>query len=262
MKNFIFFLNFIFFAFLAGLSHAEAKVFNFQEQTLSTYLRGTYGYTNLQGYGYQPSFPPSVAFPGGAGATNASQSYSGEIGIAYTTPKACTLRFGVELLYPAQLTGVVGTNAAGAALFSLTSQVYSVIPQVNLEYFVKKGANARVYVGGGTGYAVTTLKNTVSMTPQGNTTLGITDYIEEATGWGIMGQGFTGVEFAFFDNVATSFDVGYRYLVVNNYTTNRGFQSPAGNFASGNPLKNFDGSGRYTDLGGLFATINFRIYIY
>jgi hypothetical protein len=251
---------FCFFAFvlLLSASAAEARVFNFDQQTFSTYLRGTYGFTKLQEMAYQSGFPTTVVFDSSG---SASTAYSGEFGLAFTSPHAMTFRLGVELLSPAQQTGVQGKDSTGTTLLSLDSQVYSIIPQANFEFFVKKGATWRWYFGGGAGYAVTTFKNTVTMTSAGQTALGVGNYIEEGTGWGIMGQAITGYEFSIFDTVSLSFDLGYRYLVVNNYTANRDYVAPAGTFTTGNPVKNVDGSARSTDLSGFFAGATFRFYI-
>lgn len=252
-------IHFLFFQIIVLVaSLAEARVFDYKRESFSTYLRASYGMNNLQKYAYQPGFPPSVSFPGSDGV---NQAYSGEFGFGLGSDNLAVL-LGLELLYPQMTTGLSGVNAGGTSLLSIDSQVYSVIPKVDLEFYFKKSPTYRFYGGFGVGYAITTLKNTVTMTSPGTTALGVSDYIEEGTGWGIMGQAFTGFEFAFFDNVGFSLDVGYRYLRVDNFTSNRNSNTAHGQVYTGNQLKNYDGTNRATDLSGPWASAAFRIYIH
>jgi hypothetical protein len=236
----------------------HARVFNFQKQTFSTYLRGTYGLSMLQKDAYQPGFPATVSFPGHSGV---AQAYSGEIGFGLSS-KFVTWRLGVEMLNPAQAKDVAGMNASGTQWLTVNSEVYSIIPQVNVEFMIRQGPSWRWYFGGGVGYAITTFKNTVTMTAAGTTALGgVTDYIEEASNYGLMGQGMTGFEFAFFDNVSLSFDVGYRYLNANGFKANRDARTACRQFYTGNTITNCAGGDRSFNLSGLFTAGNFRIYI-
>ncbi|MDZ4678003.1 MAG: hypothetical protein SGI74_10920 [Oligoflexia bacterium] len=239
------------------LSHAsisDARVFNFKSQTAAAYLRGAVGLNKLQKYAYAPGFPTIVDFPDNDGV---NQNYSGEFGFSFT--KGITTRLGVELLYP-QLTKELEGRVNTLKALSVTSQVYAVIPQINFEIPMKSSTNYKLFIGGGAGYALATLKNTVTMTPTGTTLYGVTDYIEEGSGFGIMGQAFAGIEFSFFDNVSMSLDSGYRYLVVNNYTANRSASTVRGRIESGNQIKNIDGTNRFTDLSGPWAAMTFRFY--
>ncbi|CAM6001616.1 unnamed protein product [Sphagnum balticum] len=237
---------------------AQARVFNFDEQTFSTYLRGTGGFTNLQKTGFAPGLPAGTSFPDSPGVT---QAFSGEIGVGFTTKRVLTTRLGVELFYPYASGGVTGKNTAGAPLLTMSNQLYGIIPQVNFEFFVKQGPWGRIYMGGGAGYGICILNNVTSLTPLGQSTYGIGNYTEAATATTIMGQGFLGVEVPAFDNVSISFDLGYRYLNASNYTSNGGYQSALGSVAAGSTIKNVDGSNRSTDLSGIYGAINLRLYI-
>jgi hypothetical protein len=237
---------------------AQARVFNFQKQSFSTYLRGTYGFTMLQKDAYQGGFPNTVSFPNQAGV---SQAYSAEVGFGLSS-KYLTWRLGVELLNPAQTKDAAGLNASGTQWLTLSSEAYSVIPQVNVEFVVRQGPTWRWYFGGGIGYAITTFKNTVTMTAAGTTALGgVTDYIEEGSNYGLMGQGMSGFEFAFFDNVSMSFDLGYRYLNATGFKSNRDSRTACNQFYSGNTVTDCAGGDRALNLSGLFTAANFRIYI-
>ncbi len=235
-------------------SSANGKVFDYGKQSLSTYLKGSLGMTMLQKTAYQTGFQPTVLFNGNDGVNTA---YSGEAGLAFTSPRNFTLRLGVELFYPSLTKDLDGADSSGNKLLTITSQVYAVIPQVNLEFFVKQGAKYHYYIGGGAGYAITTLKNTVTIS---SASVGVSDFIEEGSGWALMGQGYAGVEFAFFDSVGFSFDAGYRYLFVDNYKSNRDSVTPTGTYYKGNQIKNYDGTNRATNLSGPWVSGTFRIY--
>lgn len=237
----------------------SARVFDFQKQVVATYIRGSYGLNKLQKQAYKPGFPASVDFPDHGGV---NQAYSADFGFSLTTKNAFNIKLGVELLYPQLSKEVSGVNASGTQLLSVTSEVYSVIPQLNLEVFLEKTPKWRWFAGGGVGYAVATIKNTVSMTASGTSSLGVSDYIEEGTGWGLMSQLFTGIEFPFFDNVALSLEAGYRILTVSQYSSNRDSTTALGGVAKGNTLRNVDGTDRSTDLGGPWASATLRLYIF
>jgi hypothetical protein len=231
-----------------------AKVFTFDTESYASYVRGTGGLSSLQREAYAGGMPSNISFNDNNQTTEA---FSGEIGFSYTNPSVATFRLGVELLYPYVPGGSTGSTGT-LSQFTLATQAYSIIPQVNAEIFLKKKPTYRIYLGLGSGYALTTIKNTYTMTS--GSSLGLNNYIEQGTGSGIMGQGYLGIEFPAFDNVSFSFDVGYRYLVVNNFTASGGYTSPLGTFNQGSPIVNADGSNRSVNLGGVFAAVNLRFY--
>lgn len=234
---------------------AQAKVFNFQKVSMSTYLRGTYGFTALGREAYAPGIPSTVSFDG----AGVSQAYSAEFGLGFAS-KSMGWRLGVELLNPAVSKDINGSNATPTHLMTVNSEVFSVIPQINLEIVLRQGPGWRMYMGGGLGYHLTSLKNTVSFAA--GSTFGLSNYIEEGSSSGIMGQGMTGFEFSFFDNVAFSIDLGYRFFTASGFKASRDAITPCGTFYSGNTLRNCDGTDRTLNLSGLFSAANFRIYIY
>lgn len=249
--RFLFFIS----GFFLSLN-SYGRVFDFDTQSFSTYLRGSGGYSNLQREAYQGGFPSTIGFNDSNGVSNA---YSAEIGFAITKP-AFTTRLGIEFLYPYTPGSSNASNASGP-LFNVSNFTFSVIPQVDFEIYIKRKPSYRLYVGLGGGYGIAVFKNTITMTAWGNATYpSLQNYIEEATGSGIMGQSYFGIEFPAFDNVSLSLDLGYRYFIASNYTSNRDYTSPLGTFQTGSPIKNADGSARTTDLSGVFMAFNFRFY--
>jgi hypothetical protein len=236
---------------------AEARVFDFSKQTFSTYLRASGGPTTLQRGAYSAGFPNSITF----NDTNApSTVYSAEIGLAFTNPNVYNFRLGVEGLYPYASGGSTGANG-GTPEFTINSLTYAIIPQANFELFLKKKPNFRFYLGAGGGYAITSFDNNITMTPQGTTTYGVSNYSELASGTGIMGQGYLGMEFPAFDNIGFSFDVGYRYLVIPSFTASQSYTNLSGKIISqGSTITNADGSTRSLNLSGVFGAVSFRFY--
>ncbi|MCC6278058.1 MAG: hypothetical protein IT289_09105 [Oligoflexia bacterium] len=237
--------------------NAEAKVFNLKKRVISTYLRGTFALPNAGRAAFEPGFPATVSFPDFGGV---NQAFSGEIGMAFHT--GVSTRLGVEVVYPQYVNQLEGKNAGQTTLLSVTSQVYSVIPQISLEIPMKASANYRVFLGGGVGYAVTVLKNSVSLNAAGQATLGVQDYIEEGTSYSIMGHAEFGVEFGLVDNVGFSLEAGYRYLQPSKFTANRDAITARGALQTGQDIKNIDNSNRSINLSGPFAAAMFRFYIY
>jgi opacity protein-like surface antigen len=248
---------FLLFVVLLSSSVSSARVVGLDSRKLATYLRGTYGLNNMGRNAFEPGFPTTVSFPDLGGV---NQAASAEIGLSFTT--GITTRLGLEILYPQYVNQLEGRNAGSTTLMSVTSEVYSLIPQLNLELPFKVTKIFKPYMYFGVGYAVTVIKNTVSMSSSGQATFGVQDYIEEATAYSIMGQLGAGFEFALVDNIGLSFDAGYRYLNPNKFTLNRDAITPRGTVLAGQDLRNVDGSNRALNLSGFFGAATFRFYIY
>ncbi len=250
-------IKYLFIIIFAFPHLGHAKVFDYKKSTVATYLRGGFGLNNLQKYAYQPGFPTSVTF---ADSDGVNQTYSAEFGFSFITGKLCT-RLGVELLYPQLTSGLSGKNASGTQLLSITSQVYSLVPKIDFEFAFKETPTSKVYGGIGAGYAMTTIKNSVTMTAAGSAAFpGVTDYIEEGSGSGYLGEVFFGFEWAFFDNVGFSLDAGYRYLINSSYNSNRNTTTVSKTETTGAQIMNADNTARTTSLSGPFAAGTFRIY--
>jgi hypothetical protein len=260
IKNLVLKMTSLFFVililFCANIS--SARVFDFKKRSFGTYLRGTFGSTSLQQGAYQPGMVSGVGFSGTSGTQTA---FSGEIGLKFIPTDLLAFRLGMELLAPQTASGITGLSTTAAPLFNLESQVLSYVPELNFELFLKKSSSWRFFVGGGAGYAVTTIKNTYTMTQLGVSQLGVSSYIEEGSGSGILGNALLGIEMNIFDNVGFTLDLGYRYLTVNNFVSSRNSTTVLGNVTTGSALKNFDGTNRSVNLSGFWSGATFVIYI-
>lgn len=221
------------------------------------FVGGSYGLTNLYKSAYAQEFPSTVKFAE-AGST---QGYSGSVGFGYTLFKAMLFKVGVEALYPAQVKSSTGANSSGTPYVSLSNETFAIVPQANLEFFLKSTSTTRFYFGLGAGYAYANLKNTVSVTTAGTTALGISDYIEEGAGNALMYAGYAGFEFGLVDNIDLATELGYRSLLVKSYTSSRDTRAPHEQVSKGSVLKNADGTNRTTDLGGAWVGLTLRFWI-
>src|ERR1039457_7099544 len=160
---------------------AQAKDTSFLTSTLSTYLRGGYGTTNAGKNAYQPGFPGTVSFPDTSGVF---QGYDGEIGVAMGVgANGASIKLGVEILNPAWTNNLAGKNAGGTQLVSIQSEVFAIIPKLDVEYYFIHKPSFRAFFGATGGYAYATLKNTVSLTAAGQVAFpGVANYVEEGTG--------------------------------------------------------------------------------
>jgi hypothetical protein len=246
--------------FLTSVAHG--RIFNYKKQNFSAYLRGQYGLNKAQKTAFQPGFPTSgsttVTFPDHDGV---NQDYDAELGLGLNVGRLNT-RLGLGLIYPQPVTSTAGKNAAGTALLSLSSQISSLVPRATFELALKQTDTFKAYVGVAAGYAITTIKNTVSLNAAGQAAFptAAVDYTEEGTSYGLLGEVLAGLEFAAFDNVGFSLDAGYRYLNHSSFNATRGANTVGGVVTTGSTLRNVDGTTRTLDLSGYFVGGTFRIY--
>ncbi|MBK9294602.1 MAG: hypothetical protein IPM57_09175 [Oligoflexia bacterium] len=250
----------IFLAFLlVGASHAaEAKVFDYSKSSFIAYLRGAFGINKAQKFAFEPGFAANITFPDHYGV---NQNYNAEFGLGFSVGKMQT-RAGVELKYPQLVKDLNGVNGA-TTVMTITSEVYGIIPKLSIEYSIKQSSTMRIYFGVGAGYGATVIKNTVTLNSAGVALYPTASqtYIEEATGYAIMGEAFTGIDIAAFDNTSFSFDVGYNYHPITAFTINRNANTTRGAISVGGTLTNAAGGNRTLDLSGYFASATLRIHI-
>ena len=232
----------------------EARVFDFKSEQLATYVRGTFGTSQL--------FATPYGNSSGTGVTTDKKSTiaaSGEIGVLLSSQRM-NLRLGVEFLAPQRFADVVGKNSSGATYFDLNSQTYAVVPMANLEFLAQQTPTTRLIFGVGGGYAYTTLINKYTMTTAGQAALG-NDVTESAKAQSFAGQAYVGYETLFADTATVLFEAGYRYLPVAQLKSSVQAQAPAGTESPSSILINMDGTSRKIDLSGAYVGLSFRFYI-
>ena len=229
---------------------ALARKLDFKDAKVGVYLGGTIGTSNIQKTPFSGAMPTTVSYPDYNGA---NYGYSGLLGVNFSMQNTMSVKLGVEILYGSKALDVEGKNEAGTVLLSETSEVLGINPEVMVEVHLKRGDKARLSVGVGGGYLTSTIKNQVAMTAAGVTALGVNSYIEEGGGNTFSGKAFGNFEFIFVDNVSFVIQAGYRYAKVYEYKHTRNATTPIGTVASGDQMRNADGSARQVDFSGAYG---------
>lgn len=242
--------------FLLLPSFAQARVFDFKNESFATYLKGTFGSSEVGETPFNESSGTSTkSFSGGI-----TSNSSGEFGVLLGFGRL-TLRLAAELLMPKHISDVKGYNAGEAELFNLETKVSAITPMAYIDLNLIEGSTSRIFAGGGVGYAYIKMENNYTMTSTGTSTYGgLTSFSERATGMALAAQAYAGFEFLFSDNVTVTFDGGYRYLPV--YRLNH--QNPTttflGSVSKGEAVQTETGVNRKINLSGAFGGVAFRFY--
>lgn len=235
---------------------AEARVFSFAKENVAVYFKGDAGLLKLGKSGYSKSSGTSTEF-----TAEPNFGYGGEFGVLLTL-NAVGLRLGVTGITSRKMDGIEGKNAAGTLLMTMSSQAIAYAPSAHFEFGLKNTNTQRFFVSLGGGYAYVSLINDYRLTSSGTSTYpGIVDYTEEGTGNAIFGDVSLSYEFSMTDNVAMLLDLGYRYLQVSRLTHGRAATTFLGPVATGDVVRNSDGTNRTLDLNSPFFGIGFRFYL-
>lgn len=248
---------FLFLLFIGESS--SARVFSFKSERIASYFRANGGISRLGTSAFSYSSGEDTTFDGGRAAYN----FGGEIGFLFTPHESFSLSFGLELLQ-GQTAEVVGSNAAEAKLFDLTSKVFVMNPTMSLEiYFYQTAYSRAAFVLGG-GWASVSMDNAYTFTAQGLSDLQVTeDYTEKTEGTQISALVAMAFETHFTDNVTAYFDVGYRHLPFSNLSHKAAIPDPIGSGSAikkGDSVRDHNGAKRVLDLSGAYVGIAFRFF--
>lgn len=235
-----------------------ARVFDMKDLRLAPYLRGTFG----DAWTHQEAFIQEL------GATqvdgSVTYSFSGELGVMFRVAPQVNLRVGAEIFEPNPVSGAIGTDASGATLLTMNSNVFVFNPQVAMEFVAAQFKDgSRVLWTAGVGDAFVNLKNEYDVTAAGQTALGLPSYTETASAQAINFFSSVAYETYFVDRIMGMFELGYRFFQVKNLNHSQDqktFAQPTG-AVSGSSLLNSDGSQRQLDLSGIFVGVSLRFYI-
>lgn len=236
-------------------SIAEARVFNFKDEHFAIYVGGTFGNSNAGDGAYSLSSGNGVSFDKKVQSTS-----SAEAGLLISLDQV-NFKLGVDYVMPRELQAITGTDASGTKLFSLDSKVAAFVFGGGIELLPFRRPWHRALIGFTYGYAMASLTNRYTMTPAGSTALGVGDFSEEATGNGVMLQGYLGWEANFTDVWTITIHAGYRELLIPAFKSTKATTAISGNQSEGQDIRNMDGTVRSMNLGGVFAGINFRFYL-
>ena len=243
---------------VATPSVSWARVFNFKNEYLASYLRATGG-TSAAG-------SDAFSIAGGTDTVYADEvayNFSGEIGFLLRFKDRVTVRVGMEVLQTKPLNEISGKNPSGVNRFLLTSKVLVLQPVATIEVNLAPNPESRFYFFAGAGLSDVTMDNEFAMTATGTSELGgITDFAEKTTAYGISGHGGVGYEILMADTVTVAFELGYRYLPVPKLEFKNDVTTIAqGAVVKGDTVLNYDSSKRSLDMSGPFVGLGFRFYI-
>ena len=240
---------------------AQGRVFSFGNEWLASYFRATGATSSLLTEGFRYSSGADTVFTKEAGIT-----YSGEFGFLVNMGEKLNFRVGIEALQGKTPTESYGNNSSGAKRFDLDHKVLIINTVATLEFNYMHSPTWRLFVGAGAGLSSVSMDNQYTMTALGTADLGTSSYTEKSEANVVSMHLSTGVEVLFVDAVTAMFEIGYRYLPVDELThktseTVIGESGSSKAVTKGGPVLNHDGSKRAFDMSGVYAGISFRFYI-
>lgn len=240
-----------------SVSVSEAKIFNFANVNMASYLK-TYGGTSIV---------HNEAYIQGAGGYDAVTtkdgaiySFAGEFGFSFGTGGKTT-RIGIEVARPQKLSDYEAKNSSEQILYTITSEVAAYSPSITLEWEMNKSGASKSYFFTGGGYSYISLINNYTMTSAGTTAFGKTNFIEDAKTQAIFGTVGFGYEMLLVDNVTLSMELGYRHLEARRFLMRGTSDAISGSYQEGDVLKNSDGTDRRLILSHPFIGLLFKFYI-
>ncbi len=248
--------SFIFFCIVFFVSLAEARKFDFKNESFATYVKGTYGTSEVQGTPFNQSSGTDTA-----GFTELIKSTaSGEFGFVLAGD-TITLRVGAELLLPQHRSDTKGYDSASREIFNLETNISALTPMAYIDLNFMKSSHSKAFIGAGIGYAFVKMENIYTFTAGRSTYGAMSDFFERATANAIATHGYIGYEMLFSDNVTLVFDAGYKYLPVRKLNHQNATTTFQGAVNKGNAVLNDAGSNRLVNLSSAYAGLAFRFYI-
>ncbi len=240
---------------LTTVSAAQARVFNIANESFAAYLRGSYGSK------FENTLNSKSSGTGVTLDADHEYNFSGEFGFIYAMPWM-NVRFGLEVIKPSDIKDAIGKSAAGAELYSMTSEISVMIPKFALEFNLHKWPSSRLYLSGGAGYANLAARNSYVFTSAGNTAFpGLADFYEDMRSSAMAYEGTLGYEHLLTDTTTYALEAGYRCLVFDEIYQNRDVTTFQGAVVKGDKAKNMDGENRSLDMTNIFVGLTLRFWI-
>lgn len=232
----------------------EARVFDFNRETFAAYFMGTAGTSALGTGAVSGESGGTVSF-----SEESKTLYSGEFGFLYSRPQV-SFRFGFEYLSPDAMKDSVANNGT-TDLYSVDSITQAYIPKITIEFNVRGIGDARSFVGFTAGSANFTLKNDYTMTAAGSAQWPGMDTSVEGKGTGTLMALSLGHEGLLSDTTTYAFEIGYRYLKIEDLKYSGDANVFGTSHSSGDAMKTQAGSARDIDLSGVYLGLSFRFYL-
>ncbi|AFY02770.1 hypothetical protein [Bdellovibrio bacteriovorus] len=245
----------LFAALLISATSAQARVFNINNETFAAYFDVSAGPSAI-GTGAFDGEATGLSYSGGSG-----YNYSGEFGFLYTR-QYMSLRFGLEIIRPSAIEGSSATNASETELYTADSQILGYAPKLGVEFNLQSNARSRSFVALGVGAASVTMKNSYTLTTDGQTAFpGVSNHDVEAKGSGTLLNASLGYEGLLTDTTTIVVEMGYRQLNIENLEYTKSVTTFKGPVNSGDKVTTAAGEQRDLNLSGAFIAIGFRFYL-
>ncbi len=243
--------------FLGTISlSAHARVFNFKNESIAPYFRGTGG---LSAVG-SDAFGKAKGAATHLGSEKSAFNYSGEVGVLFHLVETFSFRLGVEAIQAQQVTDLKGKNAAGDELYALESTNFIWHPNAAAEFIHKQDDRFRFFSYLGFGQASLTVENDYKMTTLGENTY-VPSYKEKLEDSAFSYFAGVGFEVLLADTTTFELDLGYRYLKFSKPKHKGPITTIQGDFEKSEAAINDDGSNRDLDFSGFYIGTSFRFYI-
>lgn len=237
-------------------SAAEARVFSITQETFAAYFNGSAGTSSLADAPFSGEAGSSVTY-----SDQVKYNYTGEFGVLYSSPRV-SFRFGMELLKPKSLEGVVANDGSND-IYSANSEMLGYVPKIGVEFNLENGQNYRSFLSATFGSANITLKNSYSLTAAGQTAFPSVAAQHDVEGKGsatLMAAGL-GYEGLFTDTTTVVVEFGYRKLTFDNMQYAKSTTTFSGAQSSGSDLLTSSGEKRVFDFSGAYISLGFRFYL-
>lgn len=246
--------------FLICLWHSpvEAKVFNISNEKFGSYLLFTGG-------------PSAIGKDFFEGETSSNLTYSkghtlntgAEFGFLWAS-QFMNLRFGLEILKPANLTGVAAANATDT-LYTISSNLTGYVPKVGAEFNLQSTGTNRSFLFATVGSGSITATNEYDLTAAGSAAFpGVVDHTLKMNGAAQQLAGGLGFEGHLSDSTTYLFELGYRQMVFSKLKAAETVTTFNGQvYGPGDIVKFADGTTqRSLDFTGYYISLGLRIYIF
>lgn len=232
---------------------AQARLFDFDREKAAAYFNITGGASGVGVSTLKDEAQAGIQYSG-----DINFNYTGEFGFL-TSFKYLNLKVGMEFFNPVSLGG--SSAKSSAELYSADSKLFGYAFKGALDFNIHhKGVN-RSYVTVGMGLVSMQLTNSYLMTAAGQAEFpGIVDHEYKAKSTGTMYSAGLGYEGHFADTTTLFFELGYRYLPLDEWKYKGSGTTFGGSYSSGDIVKKVDGKAREIDLSGAYVSFGFRFY--
>ena len=243
-------------AFGAG-GFSQARVFSVKDERLAAYLRAAYVPTSFDN--------TLISGSHGTGSTldvRTPYNLGAELGFVYSVGRL-SYRFGLEFIRLPDKKDQGGVDAAGTALYSVSTEASAVAPKLGVDINLKSWNVSKFYAGVAVGYASLVALNSYTMTAAGTAQYpGVTDFSEDLRSGAPLYEALLGFETLFNDSTTIAIEAVYRNLKFTDAKFNKDVKNFKGNFVKGDAALNDDGSPRALTLNQFYIGVNGRFWLY